>query len=54
MEPITARLRIVCQWFALCDRPADGVITHPILDDVPCCTRCAEKLDMLTRLQVWA
>lgn len=36
----------MCEWFALCDRPADGVVAHPILGSVPTCTRCAEKLDL--------
>jgi hypothetical protein len=40
----------VCRWFALCDHPAVGVIKHPILGLVPCCQRCAEKLDMTDRL----
>lgn len=36
----------MCEWFALCDKPAAGVVVHPVLGDVPCCTRCAEKLDL--------
>lgn len=35
-----------CEWFALCDRPADGTVKHPILGNVPCCKRCADKLDL--------
>lgn len=35
-----------CRWFARCDRLADGVVRHPILGDVPTCSRCAEKLDL--------
>jgi len=30
-----------CQWFALCDRPAAGVVAHPVLGQVPTCSRCA-------------
>lgn len=33
-----------CQWFALCDHPADGLVAHPVLDYVPTCTRCATRL----------
>lgn len=36
----------ICEWFALCDRPADGVVSHPILGDVPCCARCAANLNL--------
>lgn len=31
-----------CQWFAGCERPAAGHVTHPILGEVPTCHRCAE------------
>lgn len=33
----------VCQWFALCDRPATQVVAHPVLDLVPACDRCAAR-----------
>jgi hypothetical protein len=36
-----------CQWFALCDNSADGVVKHPILGNVPTCKRCADKLDLV-------
>lgn len=36
----------MCEWYALCDRPADGIVKHPILGDVPCCQRCADKHDL--------
>jgi hypothetical protein len=36
----------VCEWFALCDRPADWLIPHPILGQVPTCQRCADKLNL--------
>jgi hypothetical protein len=35
-----------CQWYLLCDNPADGMVSHPILGDVPTCTRCATKHDL--------
>jgi hypothetical protein len=35
-----------CQWFALCDNSADGVVKHPVLGNVPTCRRCADKLDL--------
>lgn len=38
-----------CQWFALCTNPADGVVLHPILGDVPTCVRCVTKLDLHDR-----
>lgn len=36
----------LCEWFALCDRPAYGLVTHPVLAQVPVCERCAEKLGL--------
>lgn len=35
----------MCEWFALCTRPADGVVAHPILGMVPCCRRCATNME---------
>lgn len=37
---------IGCRWFVLCDLPADGIVIHPILGEVPTCKRCAEKLNL--------
>lgn len=37
---------MICQWFLLCTNPADGVVPHPVLGDVPCCLRCARKYDL--------
>lgn len=31
----------VCEWFALCDRPATTYVPHPVLFLVPACDRCA-------------
>ncbi|WP_018502939.1 hypothetical protein [Parafrankia discariae] len=36
-----------CEWFALCDHPADRYRPHPILGQVPICARCAEKLSAM-------
>lgn len=34
-----------CLYFALCDRPAEGVVKgHPILKDIPSCQRCADRV----------
>lgn len=38
--------RDTCQWFARCSNPADGIVEHPILGEVPCCDRCARQLDL--------
>lgn len=39
-----------CQWFAFCPNEADGTVAHPVLGDVPTCTRCADQLGLeLTR-----
>ena len=37
---------IRCQWYALCALPAAGTVAHPVLGDVPTCSRCAEKHDL--------
>ena len=37
-----------CQWFALCENPPTTTLPHPVLGNVPCCNRCADKI---TRLQ---
>jgi hypothetical protein len=36
---------LMCEWFALCDRPATDTRPHPILGDVPVCDRCAAFVD---------
>jgi hypothetical protein len=38
-----------CRYFALCDRPAEGLVDTGIADlgvsgYVPCCTRCADRV----------
>lgn len=36
-----------CQWFAMCNHPAIGLVGHPAFPDgVPCCQRCADRFDM--------
>jgi hypothetical protein len=34
-----------CEMFALCTSPADGLVKHPVLEWVPACKRCADKLE---------
>lgn len=41
-----ASSHVLCEWFAQCVRPADGVVWHPTLGDVPTCRTCADKLDL--------
>lgn len=36
-----------CEWYALCENEADGVVDHPILGKVPTCRRCAEKHELI-------
>lgn len=35
-----------CEWFALCDNEAAGVVKHPALGNVPTCRRCADRLGL--------
>lgn len=32
-----------CEWFALCENPADVALPHPVLTAVPTCNRCAAR-----------
>ena len=34
-------VKVPCQWFVMCDEPADGVLAHPLFGYLPCCARCA-------------
>lgn len=33
-----------CAWFALCDRVATVMMGHPVLQEVPTCVRCAQRV----------
>lgn len=48
-NPATGRYEFlhVCQWFALCDHPATGTMTHPVLGEVHICDRCRTKVEAL-------
>lgn len=38
---------IYCEWFALCNHPAAGLVAHPAFPGgVPTCARCADRFDM--------
>jgi hypothetical protein len=39
----------ICEWYALCDNPAEGEVHHPILGYVPTCGRCAAKHNLELR-----
>lgn len=34
----------LCEWFAMCDRPAEYIVAHPVLGGVPACGRCLEQV----------
>lgn len=36
-----------CEWFALCERKAEGTLSHPILGEVPICRECRAKYERL-------
>lgn len=38
--------QVVCEWYALCNRPAAGGVVHPVLGGVSTCRRCATKHGM--------
>lgn len=38
-----------CRYFAMCDRPAAGTTSHPVLGAVPTCQRCADRFDLDVR-----
>lgn len=40
----------LCEWYALCMNPAEGTVTHPILGEVPTCSRCAGKHNLRLKM----
>lgn len=36
-------IEVTCQWYLLCENPATGAVSHPILGWVPTCQRCADR-----------
>lgn len=38
--------RLFCEWYAKCDHDMDGLVAHPILGQVPCCQRCADRHEL--------
>lgn len=43
---MTAATPILCEWFLLCDHPADGFVQHPVLGYVPTCERCTKNMEL--------
>jgi hypothetical protein len=37
----------LCEWFAKCTNPANGLRDHPVLGQVPICQRCDDKIERL-------
>ncbi|QDF18479.1 hypothetical protein SEA_RACHALY_84 [Mycobacterium Phage Rachaly] len=37
-----------CMWFARCTNPANGLRDHPVLDQVPICQRCDDRVEALS------
>jgi len=42
----------VCSWFALCFNDTTKAAPYPILGYVPCCDRCAEKMEITNRVEI--
>jgi hypothetical protein len=38
---------VPCEWFAMCDHPATGLMAHPVLGDLPICDRCRAKIEAM-------
>ena len=41
---------VACQWFATCTNTTTSALVHPILGEVPCCTRCAMRVEAFDSL----
>ncbi len=41
-DPGASRHAAVCEYFVRCERPAEGLVVHPVAGVVPTCTRCAD------------
>lgn len=39
-----AGLRLMCEWFVMCDRPAEWASAGPDGAMVPVCQRCADRV----------
>jgi hypothetical protein len=37
----------MCRYFLLCDRHAVGTVANPVLGPVPCCQRCADRVEAI-------
>jgi len=37
---------VTCEWFANCQRPANGDAPHPVFGMVPVCPECAARFDL--------
>jgi hypothetical protein len=43
----------LCEWFAMCKRPATGTTPHVVLGQVPSCDRCHAFATNNAELFVW-
>lgn len=43
LDPAPDDAPIPCGWFALCDRTAEYLVTHPTLGWVAACVRCVHR-----------
>lgn len=42
--PVPGKTITMCQWFALCKRPAVVLVPHSTMGDVPACADCAHRI----------
>lgn len=45
--------RFECDWYALCTRPATGVIAHPMVGQVFVCESCINRHQMAHKVSDW-